>query len=354
MMNTSLSAFLASLTQIGQYVDNLERKNTILDKIYELPCATQDIKDAIADLQSKRGAEKQFEYSVVIVALYGQYETFVEKIIKEFVKELHSAGYHFSQLPMKMQGGYFAKVISLHGKLEWEKYKHLDEKIIAQSIHESLNQNIQNILAEAFYTNAGNYKIDILAGCLGELGIENAKQQLCQYPALQSYYQGKYGLGVNVNEKDDDVLYGVIDEVVETRNRIAHTGKVDEIKDNTYVKDMLNFFEKFSTSLNLLMQDALYETKWNERTTIVYQPVKVFNGHTVAGFLGVEMDVHVNQNCICNYPAGVYPRYGVTQILGIEENGTSYPNFHLDVNNPNGIGVSMGIQISQGCRFKLL
>lgn len=354
MMNTSLASFLASLKLIGQYVTNLERKNLILDRAYELPCATQDIRDEIADLQSKRGDEKQFDYSLVIVALYGQYETFVEKAIKEYVKELHTAGYHFSQLPTKMQTGYFSKGISLHGKLAWEKYKHLNEKIIAQSLHESLNQNVQNILAEAFYTNAGNYKIDILVGCLGELGIENAKQRICQYPALQVYYQGKYGVGVNVNEKDDEVLYGVVDEVVETRNRIAHTGKVDEIKDNTYVKDMLNFFEKFATSLNSLLQDALYETKWNASSSTIYKPVNVFNNHTVAGFLGVEMNLHVSQDCICNFPEGVYPRYGETKILGIEENGVGYQNFHLDANNPNGIGVLMGIQVSQGCLFKFI
>ena len=249
---------------------------------------------------------------------------------------------------------FFAKSIGLHGKLGWDKYKHLDEKAIARSLHETLNQDVQIIIPEAFFTNAGNYIIDILAGCLGDLGVENVKQMLCQYPDLQTYYQGKDGAGVNVNDKDDEVLYGLVDEVVDTRNKIAHTGEVDEIKDKTYIKEMLNFFEKFSTSLNSLMQDALYENKWNANTASDYQPVKVFNGHTVAGFMGVEFDVHLNQVCLCRYPAGHFPKYNETSILGIEEKGNRYDKYHLFANNPDGVGLQMGIQVSQGCLFKLL
>lgn len=352
MMNTYLSSFISSLTQIGQYVDNLEKKNAILDEAYSLPCATEAIKNSITALQSVRVSEKQFDYSVIIVTLYGQYETFIENIIKEFLKEMQASGYHFSQLPQKIQDGYFSKCVGLHGKLEWEKYKHLDEKIIAKSLYDSLHQDVQNILPEAFYTNSGNYKIDVLASCLGDLGIENAKQKLCQYPRLQAYYQGKYGAGVNVNEKDDEVLYGIIDEVVETRNKIAHTGRVDDIKDNTYVKEMLDFFEKFATSLNLLMQDALYEIKWNSNTALDFQPVNVFNGHTVAGFKDVEFEVYLNQVCLCRYPVGIYPKYSETNIIGIEEQGVSFNNYHLYSNNPNGVGLKMGIPVSQGCRFK--
>lgn len=354
MMNTSLSAFITSLTQISQYLDNLEKKNAILDEAYDLPCATEEIKNSITALQSVRASEKQFDYAVVIVTLYGQYETYIEKTIKEYLKEMQAGGYLFSQLPQKIQDGYFAKGIGLHGKLEWEKYKHLDEKAIAKSLHETLNQDVQNIMPEAYYTNAGNYKIDVLAGCLGELGIENAKQMLCQYPSLLSYYQGKFGLDVNVNEKDDAVLYGLLDEVVETRNKIAHTGKVDEIKDKTYVKEMLVFFEKFAISLNSLIQDVLYDIKWNASTTTDFQPVNVFKGHTVAGFIGVDFGVHLNQECLCCYPAGHYPKYGETKILGLEEQGRSYINYHLYADNPHGIGIQMGICVSQRCRFKFL
>jgi len=354
MMHNSLSAFKSSLAQIRQYVVDLERKNDILDKAISLPCTSQDIKDDIADLQSKRVSEKQFDYMVVIVTLYGQYETFVERSIKEFVKDLQHGGYFFSQLPEKIKGGYFSKGIGLYGKLEWEKYKHLNERIIAKSIHEALNQNIQNILPEAFYTNAGNYKVDVLAGCLGDLGIDNTKQFLCQYPSLQSYYQGKYGSGVNVNEKDPKVLYGIVDEVVETRNKIAHTGKVDDVKDKTYVVEMIDFFEKFAESITMMMQDALYEIKWNESKSVEYQPVNVFKGLSVAGFKGVEFEVHQNQDCLCCYPAGHYPKYNETTILGIEEIGTSYINYHLYPDNPNGVGLKMGIGVSQGCRFKFL
>lgn len=354
MMNTSLNAFIASLTQISQYLDNLEKKNAILDEAFDLPCATEDIKNSITALQSVRASEKQFDYAVVIVTLYGQYETYVEKSIKEYVKEMHAGGYLFSQLPQKIQDSYFAKGIGLHGKLEWEKYKHLDEKAIAKSLHEALNQDVQNILPEAYYTNAGNYKIDVLAGCLGELGVENAKQMLCQYPSLQMYYKGKFGSGVNVDEKDAAVLYGLIDEVVETRNKIAHTGKVDEIKDKTYVKEMLDFFEKFAISLNSLIQDVLFAIKWGANATTCYQPVNVFKDHTVAGFIGEDFEVHLNQACLCCYPAGYYPKYGMTKILGIEEQGQSYINYHLYANNPHGVGLQLGINVSQGCRFKFL
>ena len=74
----------------------------------------------------------------------------------------------------------------------------------------------------------------------------------------------------------------------------------------------------------------------------------------MAGFMGVEFDVHLNQVCLCRYPAGHFPKYNETSILGIEEKGNRYDKYHLFANNPDGVGLQMGIQVSQGCLFKLL
>ena len=354
MMKISIEAFLASLKQIRQYVDNLEEKNSILDEAYDLTSAPEDIKNRIAALQSIRTSEKQFAYTVIIITLYGQYETFVERIIKEYLKEMQSGGYNFSQLPPKIQENYFAKVVGLNTKLEWGKYKHLDNKVIAKSLYETLNLDIHSVLPEAYYKNGGNYKINILAECLGDIGMENLKRKLCRYPELQEYYQKKFGLDVNVNEKDDKVLYGIIDEVVEIRNKIAHTGEVDEIRDNTYIKEMFYFFEQFAMSLNSLMQDTLFEVKWNVNTSMAFKPQKVFKHKNVAGFKDVDFEVHNGQLCLCRYPKGNFPQFAEARINDIQEKGVSFTKYHLYENNPFGVGVQMDISVTDGCSFKWL
>lgn len=354
MMNTALNTFLSSITTLKSHIDNIGRKNDILDRTYGLPCAGQDIKDDISDLQSKRNSEKQFDYTVAIISLYGQYETFVEQIIKEYLKELKQENFTFSQLPLKLQECYFAKSIKLYPKLEWEKYNHLNTKIISKSLDDALNKDMLNLLPEAFYTNAGNYKIGVLADCMTDLGVENLKQTICKYPPLQSYFIGKHGAGFCVDGKDDDILFGLLDEVVDTRNKIGHTGKVDEIKDKTYIDDMNTYFESLGMSLNMLLQDIIFLLKWNVNTEPSYAPSNVFNKNNVVGFCGVKMEMHLGQTYLCKNPAGFYPGYIQSKVLGIQERNVDFINYYLREDNPHGVGMKVSHHASTGCLFKFL
>lgn len=354
MMKDSLDTFLRSLTGLRQHVQNIGEKNNLLDIALGLPCATSEIKDSIIRLQSVRSDEKQFDYTVIIISLYGQYETFVEQVIKEYLKELRIANYHFSELPHKIQEGYFIKSAKLQTKTEWEKYSHIADKDISKSLYDTLNLDIQNILPEAFFTNAGNYSMDILASCLGELGVENLKQTLCKYPPLQSYYKSKYGNDININEKDDEIRYGLIDEVVETRNRIAHTGTVDEIKDSTYISDILGFFEVFAKSLNMFIQDCLIQIKWDIVSKPCFKPDNYFDSVNVVSFKGYSMELHIDQKYICKHSDGVYPQFDYSKILGIQYDKVDYTDFVLKDDYPDGVGVKINHKATRGCSFMFL
>lgn len=353
-METSLKSFQKSLTTLKEHLKDVGNKNALLDKTFNLSCATKEMKDSISSFQAKRTEEKVFDYIVFIISLYGQYETFIEKIITEYVNELKMANCKFSQLPQKLCDCYFAKGISLHSKLGWEKYGHLNKVILAESLYESTNKDIANILPEAFFSNAGNYKIDILASCLSELGIDNLKQEIRNYNPLLLYYKSKYGEAVNVKSMEDTILYSIIDEVVEARNKIAHTGSVDEIKDQTYVEEIISFFSLFGSSLNLIMQDAISQMKWNLSSNDPFQPVVVFKKMKVAGFKNANIDLHLNQDYICLKPKGFYPRYIESKVLGLMERGNSVDRYHLTEDNLNGVGIKINHDASDGCFFKFL
>ena len=353
-MKDSLAAFLRSMTALRQYVSNIRKKNSLLDQTLELSCASEDIKTNITVLQSVRSEEKQFDYTVTIVSLYGQYETFIEQLIKEYIRELRIENYRFSDLPQQIQDGYFVKSAKLQTKIEWEKYSSITEKVISKSLYDTLNLDTQNILPEAFYTNAGNYKIKVLVPCLNELGIENLKQLLCNYPPLQKYYKSKYGDDVNMYEKDDVIRYGLIDEVVDTRNKIAHTGTIDEIKDSSYVSEIFDFFEAFACSLNMFIQDILYEIKWGITSKPSYKPDNYFERNGVVSFQGDNLEVHLNQEFMCKYPDGHFPQFTLSKVLGIQYDGKDYDSFVLKAEYPDGVGLKISPRISLGCRFMFL
>ena len=353
-METSLISFQKSLTILKEHLKDVENKNDLLDKTFSLSCATKEIKDSISLFQAKRTKEKVFDYMVFIISLYGQYETFIEKIIAEYVNELKMSNFKFSQLPHKLCDSYFAKGISLHSKLSWEKFGHLNKEILAESLYDSTNKDIVNILPEAFYTNAGNYKIGVLAECLSELGIENLKQEICRYTPLLLYYKYKYGDAINVNSMDDTILYRFIDEVVDARNKIAHTGSVDEIKDKTYIDEIISFFSLFASCLNLIMQDAILQIKWDLSTKDYYQPVVVYKKIKVAGFKNANIDLHLNQDYICRKPKGFYPRFIKSKVFGLKDRGNSVDHFHLTEDNLNGVGIKINHEASEGCLFKFL
>ena len=76
----------ASNLKIKEQLRFLHRRGTLRKEISQ---GTAFLKNRIAALQSIRTSEKQFAYTVIIITLYGQYETFVERIIKEYLKEMH-------------------------------------------------------------------------------------------------------------------------------------------------------------------------------------------------------------------------------------------------------------------------
>lgn len=354
MMHSSLDSFLSAISGLRQHISNSAKKNALLDKADALPDATADMKVDIEALRNTRNDEKLFDYTVIIITLYGRYETFIEQIIKEYVRELKAANYHFSVLPKRLRDGYFSKVVRLYSKIEWEKYGHIGEKTISKSLYESLNMDVQNLLPEAFYTNAGNYKIQILSDTLSELGIENSKETICKYPPLMGYYTGKHGKTFNISAVDADILYSLVDEVVETRNKIAHTGRVDDLKDSTYVEDMIVFFEKFAESLNMLFQDNLYLIKWNSSAEPAFKPVNVFEKIGVAGFKRANMSIDLNQHYLCKSPTGIFPMFIESKIMGIHIGNEEYIHCILTEDNPKGVGIKINHKATEGCEFKFL
>ena len=353
MLNKSLSSFQNSLRIIRDYYSDLNEKNSVLDDTYGELGVPSALKSRIGALQAKRTAEKQFDYTVLIISLYGQYESFVEKLIKEFLEELHLGNYRFSQLPQEIRESYFAKGIKLHSKLTWEKFSRITKEMLAKSLSDSYNNDSQNILPEAFFTDNGNYKMDVLAACLSELGVSNIKQHLCNYPALKSYYLQKHG-NVNINGIDDSLLYGLIDEVVETRNRLAHTGTVDNIKDKSYIEDMFAFFEAFAESLNMLIQDTLCSLAWDISAVQPLAPSNVFKHNNVIGFKGVKVVFHLDQEYLYKSPPGVYPRFVRANVESITCGHVFYKNFYLSELDPTGVGIKVGHTATLGGRFKFL
>lgn len=352
-MVDAIDKFLQSATKLREHLEGIEQKMAALDDAYILPCVTQPLKNEIDNIRNKQTDEKIFNYSVTIISLYGYYETFVEALIREYVYELSKTGLQFSSIPTKLKKSFFKKSIRLSGKITWEKFKHINEKAISMSLYESLNQDKQNIIPEAFFTNAGNYKLSVLCSCLGELGIEQVAQMVFKYPDLNQQLNNEYGTGVNLNGIPTYQLYSKIDEVVDRRNVIAHGAKVDNILDIAMLKGYIDFFISFAKSLNQYVNDTLLEMVWNIIPNQEMHPYNYLPRINVLCFRGYDVEFRKGQKYLCKTPQGTYPSFIEDGIVSMQQNHSEYLHFRLNQADPVGVAIKINHISNVNYKFKL-
>lgn len=352
-MLDAIDKFLQSAIKLRGHLEGIEQKMAALDDAYILPCVTPPLKNKIDEIRDKQTGEKIFNYSVTIISLYGYYENFVEALIREYVCELSKTGLQFSSIPSKLKKSFFKKNIRLSGKITWEKFKHINEKVISASLYESLNRDKQNIIPEAFFTNAGNYKMSVLCSCLGELGIEQVAQKIFRYPDMNLLLNNEYGPGVNLNGIPTNQFYSKIDEVVDRRNVIAHGAKVENILDITMLKEYIDYFISFSKSLNQYVNDTLLEMVWNMLPSQELQPYNHLPRINVLFFRGYDVEIRKGQKYLCKTPHGTYPSFIEDSIASVQQNRSEYLHFSLKQADPVGVAIRINHICNVNYKFKL-
>lgn len=289
----------ASLDVFKQKVDDIKSHNACFGTLYQI---MKDVKDISPDANlflDNYTKERGFNFRANVITLYGVFEQFVEDSIKEYVDELSHFFSSFDLLNDKIKKEYVEKWKGLHGKLNYVKFSNIDENRMIETLYETVVENNNQILAECFLLNGGNYKHEYIANMLNNLGLNDYKSCIAKYQPLKDYFE---------DESHTDC--SKLDELVNCRNEIAHGANYDNIWSIDIFLSYLDFLVLYGETLTNYLNDKLLKEYWDKYSIgKVIKPYNYYNANKVFEFHLNDMLLFRQQKIVIKQGKNHYPQY---------------------------------------------
>lgn len=301
-MVNAITVLRERLNSITTHIEVLKR----IEVITKQQIDNEDIKY----IQSKQTDEKIFGYRSNIISLYGVFEFFVEEVFKEYIECLKRIIPLYDSLNDKIKNSYFINVAKLHSKLQYAKFSHITERKIVQNLEEVIVQNKNEIMAESYLMNGGNYKHNIICDLMNSVGICNVNSNIIQLSPLSDL------LSESTPDKEQQrtMVTMRLEDLVNRRNEIAHGTATDDIIDIDSFEDLLKFIVCYCDSLNQLLDHELMALKWEQSSSICYTPLNVY-GNEIAELKVKNISLSIGKKLLIKKQS--YPACFEAKIIGL-------------------------------------
>ena len=345
MLNLALSQFCANIKSITEHIAFQTNSNDIVVDINTNALTSVSDKEKLQLLKRNISKERIYNYNANIISLYGFFEHFIESLIEEYVESLINQIKRFDDNHTNIKNNFFSRWEKLHGKLGYPKYSHLTENQLIQLLYDSKINNKNNLIPEYYYQNGGNYKHSVICECFNYLGID-ISHEMKAYDPLHSYFVSK---GI-MDQTEEGILYDMLNDLVARRNDVAH-GNSSSILDLSYFKEYVYFLELYAKTINALLNDRLYELKWNGGSNPTISIKHLYRNSIVE----IEVEnfvIEVGDMVIVKEPNGNYPKYSTREVISINKNRTDMKEFITYDKDTVALGLSTNIK--KKCTLKVL
>lgn len=309
-MGDSYSAFADSINELRddvQYQQNVQ----MLISAGRATFTDDRFQTLWSGLRPKIPAIRSYVYKANIINLYGLLENFIEASIEEYISKLNEVEKKFSSNSDKLLNEYLEKLIKLHGKLSYPKYKHLSDNTLINNAHKNFINDENSLLAECFFQNGGNYKHEIICESFSSLGLDGISTELGKYKPLEDYFAAQ--LITDVTNHD---IYNTLDDLVERRNEVAH-GSTSTLLSPDIFLDYLDFVSKYCESLTHYLDASLLGKVWALSDEPQWMITHVWH-NTIVEINADEVAIEVGDQLICKSPS-IRPKYFVVKVVDIHD-----------------------------------
>jgi hypothetical protein len=228
---------------------------------------------------NKSRSKRKFDYSSVIISLYGLVENYIERFCFEYTENIEKIIPSYDLLESKFTDNHFNLSIELVKKIT--ENKHLKfaninrENIINKLSHCISIKTNYSLNKEAFTINTGNLKHSKICETIGFLNIK-LEEKLRQIN------------GFNIQTEN---AFNTIDDLVQRRNEISH-GNIQDILDTTAIEPYIDFTENYLLSIGKVLQQELIKIDLQEKknNSIEISNMRFFSPKIVGIVNGAELD----------------------------------------------------------------
>lgn len=268
--------------------------------------------------------KRSYDYSLIIITLYGVFESFVEKIVCAYLSALKTQIRNYSQLPEPIRKNHTILSTKLMGTNS-AKYGEVKDSDIIANLNSCLNQNENEyqLNLNAFRQHSSNFRTDSIRDFFKTIGVDNVDQLIAKDPGLTKFIRSSMGEADIVTELPVSKYFEIIEDLVERRNVVAHGSNVDDLLS-------LDILDEYAEYVFLLMR-AIYSSSLQE-----YYSVMITAG--VAKNMGHAIQVYDNR-IVCLNSANTLIKIGQV-LIGKNNRG------HLHWGNIESIQID-GINVDE-------
>lgn len=229
-MLPSYNIFKEEIEQIENYLESVKCYNAILQLDVQKVDVSNEFKNEIANLQniSRKINKRKYDYTVIIVSLYGCFERYIEDFVKDYLMIVIGASKKYKELPETIRKKHIDLSVELMGKIDQPKYNNiLTKEQIIKNLNDCIENNRCMINYEAFCQHTANYRISIIGEVLKNIGLVDMVNGVKRNDILKEMYIKQNG-ECTYDSLKLDIIFSFVNELADRRNQIAH-GSISDI-----------------------------------------------------------------------------------------------------------------------------
>ena len=290
-------------------------------------------------------------YNAMIISLYGSIELFIDEIAESYIEKLYKMVEKYPELPKKMREKHettSGEYLSNPGR--FNNYDITIEEVVC-----NLNDCLQGkenakVNMKILLKHGGNLRSEQIFKFFTELGVENIRARFLQNEITIDSYSKQKGFTfddartrlASQNKEENSINYfEELDNLVEQRNQVAHSGKVDEKKSIDYIKEnTVPFLLLFGKVISDILINDLLNLLIEKNKLQEFQTIKnVFRNNVIWLELG-DNSLTVGDELV--YTNG--DMVGLCKIISIRVNDQEVSKVEPDENKEATIGVDKKVK----------
>lgn len=275
-MRATFEEHYSKLAAVKEYIEKLKETNDVVLQHPDEESA-KEFKKLISMPQ-----KRSYDYSLIIITIYGVFESFVEKIVCAYLSKLSYYIPKYDSLPELLKKNH----IELSAKLidsSSPKYRELSPKDIIANLHSCLSQTETgyHLNIDAFRQHTSNFRADSLRDFFKLSAVDRMQDHIIKDEALTSFIRSSMGDTAG-STLPPDKFFEYLEDLVERRNVVAHGSDVDDILSLDYLSDYATYIGFLMQAIMNGMFSELYAILLNTTATFeLGKPIKIYDNRIV-------------------------------------------------------------------------
>jgi len=274
------------LQSLRHYIDGLARLDRIVSFDYSY-IQDGEGKTLISDVQNhfrSSNNKSLYDYTTVIVSLYGYLERYIEGLIGEYIDCVMGLSSRFEDLPEPIRTKHLDLSLELSRKVNQQRYLgsvRLED--IVANLHACYRTpTTYKLNSLAFAQHSANFRHDVVTNTFPQCGIQGVAQAIRQVEPFTSFLEREDSerdvQGYLAN--DDTIVFFRLDDLASRRNDVAHGSPVDEVLSNDLLRTYVDFVEAYAEGLAVVVYEESLPLMCKQATALG-SPIRIYNDHIV-------------------------------------------------------------------------